>query len=165
MNTPGPKSSVTVNSPLLTAVVAGLLLAGGFGLARLLSGQSLTLGPGYLVVAWVTGPGHSFWLLFAILVLRCMVTTVAVAGSGAGAVIVPAVDGGLHVVLVARGDAEAEHVDQQLIALDPHRVGQAGHGRDPRGQMFGDGNVWKGFGQDEIRCCAGGFRPRSQGCG
>ena len=40
-----------------------------------------------------------------------------VADRGAGAVVVPAASARLDVVLVARGDAEADHVDQRLLAL------------------------------------------------
>ena len=68
-----------------------------------------------------------------------------VADRGAGPVVVPAGERGLDVVLVARGDAEADHVDQQVLAFAPHRR------RQPRGiergdlvrENFGDGDLGK----------------------
>ncbi len=44
-----------------------------------------------------------------------------VADRGAGTVIVAAGERALDVVLVARGDAKADHVDQQVLAFAPHR--------------------------------------------
>jgi hypothetical protein len=41
----------------------------------------------------------------------------AVADRGAGPVLVPAGERAADIVLVARGDAEADHIDQRLLAL------------------------------------------------
>ena len=46
------------------------------------------------------------------------------ADRGAAAVVVPAGERGLDVVLVARGDAEADDVDQQILAFAAHGGGQ-----------------------------------------
>ena len=68
-----------------------------------------------------------------------------VADRGARPVIVAAGKRGFHVIFVARRDGEADHVDQQILALGPHRVGQARHIERANllRQMFGDG----GFGR------------------
>ncbi len=80
--------------PLIAALAAGAGLAGIFGLGRLLTGESLIVGSGYHVVAWASSPGRTVWLLAAILVLRCLATTVTVAGGGVGGLFIPLVVGG-----------------------------------------------------------------------
>ncbi len=80
--------------PLLTAIVAGLGLAGLFGLGRLLTGESLVVGSGYQVVSWASTPGRTVWILAAMLVIRCLATTVTVAGGGVGGLFIPLVVGG-----------------------------------------------------------------------
>ena len=80
--------------PLATALAAGAGLAGIFGVGRLLTGQSLMVGSGYHVVAWASAPGRTIWLLAAVLVLRCLATTVAVAGGGVGGLFIPLVVAG-----------------------------------------------------------------------
>ena len=80
--------------PLATALAAGAVLAGVFGVGRLLTGESLMVGSGYHVVAWASIPGRTIWLLAAVLVLRCLATTVAVAGGGVGGLFIPLVVGG-----------------------------------------------------------------------
>ena len=80
--------------PLATALAAGAVMAGVFGVGRLLTGESLMVGSGYHVVAWASIPGRTIWLLAAVLVLRCLATTVAVAGGGVGGLFIPLVVGG-----------------------------------------------------------------------
>lgn len=80
--------------PLLTTIVAGVVLAGLFGGGRLLTGQSLLVGSGYEVVRWASTPGHSIWLMIAILGLRCLATSTAVAGGGVGGLFIPLVVAG-----------------------------------------------------------------------
>ncbi len=79
---------------LATALAAGAGLAGIFGVGRLLTGESLMVGSGYHVVAWASVPGRTIWLLAAVLVLRCLATTVAVAGGGVGGLFIPLAVGG-----------------------------------------------------------------------
>src|SRR5205807_6956397 len=67
------------------------------------------------------------------------------ADRGTNALVVPAGERGLDVVLVARGDAEADHVDQQVLAFAAYRLRQR---RDiERGdgarQRLGDGDLGK----------------------
>ncbi|HQZ34185.1 MAG TPA: chloride channel protein [Ilumatobacteraceae bacterium] len=80
--------------PLAAALAAGVVLAGLFGLGRLLIGQSLVFGSGYQVVAWASSPGHTVWILAAMLALRCVGTAVTVAGGGVGGLFIPLVVGG-----------------------------------------------------------------------
>src|SRR5947207_2478579 len=53
-----------------------------------------------------------------------------------------------HVVLVARGDAEPDDVDQQVLAFGAHGRGQRrGVERgDALGQLFGDGGIMRRHG-------------------
>lgn len=73
---------------------AGLGLVAIFVITRLLSGENLTTGPGYATLQWALDPAHSVWLVAAILVLRCVATTTAVAGGGVGGLFIPLVVAG-----------------------------------------------------------------------
>ena len=66
-----------------------------------------------------------------------------VADRGAWSVVVPAFQCGLDIIFVARGDAEADDVDQCCLALGANRVGQRTDRGDAVGEMLGDGNVGK----------------------
>jgi len=46
------------------------------------------------VLAWAQHPSRSVWLLLAILGLRCVATSAAVAGGGVGGLFIPLVVGG-----------------------------------------------------------------------
>ncbi len=70
------------------------MIAGLFAIGRGLTGESLVLTPGYGVVTWALDPKRSFALLAAILVLRCLATSAAVAGGGVGGLFVPLVVAG-----------------------------------------------------------------------
>jgi CIC family chloride channel protein len=65
-----------------------------FGLGRVLTGESLLFGAGYDVVEWAARPGHSIPVLLGILGLRCMATSVTVAGGGVGGLFIPLVVAG-----------------------------------------------------------------------
>ena len=58
--------------------------------------------------------------------------TPLVADGGAGAVIVAGVERTRDIILVAGGDAEADHVDQQVVAFRPQALRAAGRGRSRR---------------------------------
>lgn len=73
---------------------AALVLAGLFAITRGLTGQSLTVGPGYEVIAWALRPDRSIAIVLAILVLRCCATASVVAGGGAGGLFIPLVVAG-----------------------------------------------------------------------
>ena len=76
---------------VIVAVGAGALIAGLFAVGRILTGESLLVGPGYDVVAWASDPGRSVWVLLAILALRSLATPAVVAGGGVGGLFVPLV--------------------------------------------------------------------------
>jgi CIC family chloride channel protein len=79
---------------VVRVAVAGGTIAVLFACGRGLTGESLVLTPGYGVVTWALAPQRTFALLAAILVLRCLATTAAVAGGGAGGLFVPLVVAG-----------------------------------------------------------------------
>jgi CIC family chloride channel protein len=83
----------TLRPAVIRLTVVGATLTALFVMSRLLTGESLTIGSGYNVIAWLSEP-HSFWLLAAVFFLRCMSTATVVAGGGVGGVFIPLVVGG-----------------------------------------------------------------------
>ena len=79
---------------LLITFAAGVAFGGLFALCRLLTGESLLIGPGYEVLAWAVDPGRSVWILLGVLALRCLATSASVAGGAAGGLFIPLVVGG-----------------------------------------------------------------------
>lgn len=75
-------------------VAAGASIALLFTVGRGLTGQNLVLTPGYGVVTWALDPKRSVAMLGAILVLRCLASSAAVAGGGVGGLFVPLVVAG-----------------------------------------------------------------------
>lgn len=73
---------------------AGVTLGALVWLADVLTNEPLTLGPGYQVIAWAEYPSPSFWLIVAILAMRCTATVATVAGGGVGGLFVPLVVAG-----------------------------------------------------------------------
>ena len=71
------------------------------------------------------------------------------------------------IVLVARGDAQPDDVDQQVLALAlaPRPAGAPDQARDALGKLFGDGGAGSSFAHGSVRCCAGGCPRRSPECG
>lgn len=94
---------------------AGLSLAGIFVLARALSGHNLTTGPGYDTIRWALQPGHSVWLVGAILALRCIGTSTTVAGGGVGGLFIPLVVAGALAGRIVGGTAHA--LDTSLFTV------------------------------------------------
>lgn len=88
------KTIAAGSHPLVATSVAGVGLGVIFAGGRILTGQSLLVGPGYQVVAWASAPGRSLWLLAAVLILRCLATSTAVAGGGVGGLFIPLVVAG-----------------------------------------------------------------------
>ena len=95
--------------------VAGLGLVGIFVVTRLLSGENLTTGPGYFTLEWALDPAHSVWLVAAILALRCIATTTAVAGGGVGGLFIPLVVAGALAGRVVGGAVDA--LDTSLFTV------------------------------------------------
>jgi CIC family chloride channel protein len=80
--------------PLLRTVASGGVLALLFAAGRLLTGESLLVGSGYSVIDWASVPGRSIAIMTAVLVLRCLATSTAVAGGGVGGLFIPLVVAG-----------------------------------------------------------------------
>jgi CIC family chloride channel protein len=89
--------------------LAGVSLAAMFALARVLTGENVMIGPGYDTIRWAIEPSHGVWLIGAILVMRCVGTSVTVAGSGVG---------GLFIPLVVAGSLTGRMVGGAVHALD-----------------------------------------------
>jgi len=83
-----------VGHPVVRVAAAGATIAVLFAIGRGLTGQSLVLTPGYGVVTWALAPNRAVALLLAVLVLRCVATSAAVAGGGVGGLFVPLVVAG-----------------------------------------------------------------------
>ncbi len=68
-----------------------------------------------------------------------------VTDGGARPIVIATGQRSLHIVFVARGDGEPDHVDQQILALGPHRIGQARHIERANllRQMLGNGDFGK----------------------
>ena len=95
--------------PAARVTFAGGLLAVLFVAARLVTGESLTLGPGYDTIAWTLDPSHATWLVLLVLVLRSAATVATVGGGGAG---------GLFIPLVVAGALTGRAVGGALHGLD-----------------------------------------------
>ena len=73
--------TVTLGPIVVRVVLSGVLLGVLFVIGRALTGESLTLGSGYLTIRWLSEE-HTLWLLGAVLLLRCVATATTVAGGG-----------------------------------------------------------------------------------
>ncbi len=94
---------------------AGAGLAGFFVIARVLTGENLTIGPGYDTIQWALEPEHSIWLVAAILVLRCLATSTTVVGGGVGGLFIPLVVAGALAGRIVGGAINA--LDTSLFAV------------------------------------------------
>lgn len=109
------KRLASLNHPVVRITGAGLSLALLFTVGRLLTGESLVLGPGYSVIAWTLDPTHAVWLVLAVLGLRCLATVSTVAGGGAGGLFIPLVVAG---ALMGRAVGGAVHaLDTNLFVV------------------------------------------------
>jgi CIC family chloride channel protein len=91
-----------VPAPIRVAVAGGGLAA-AFVLGRAVSGESLTIGPGYDALRWAMSPEHSVLAVLAILALRAAATTLTVCGGGVGGLFIPLVIEGALVGRVVGG--------------------------------------------------------------
>lgn len=89
--------------------VSGAGLTMLFVISRGLTGESLSLGSGFEVVAWLREE-HALWLLAAVLVLRSLATATTLAGGGVGGVFIP---------LVVAGAIVGRAVGDVVNPLDP----------------------------------------------
>jgi CIC family chloride channel protein len=72
----------------------GTALVAVFVAVRAISGESLTVEPGYSVIEWALDPDRGIALLVAVLLLRCAATIFTIAGGGVGGVFIPLVVAG-----------------------------------------------------------------------
>jgi CIC family chloride channel protein len=94
---------------------AGVTLAAIFATGWALTGESLTIGPGYDAIDWALDPSHATWLVIAVLGLRCAATVATVAGGGAGGLFIPLVVAG---ALLGRAVGGAVHaLDTSLFVV------------------------------------------------
>ena len=84
----------SLGHPVVRVGACGATIAVLFAIGRGLTGRSLVLTPGYGVVTWALAPDRAVALLLAVLVLRCLATSAAVAGGGVGGLFVPLVVAG-----------------------------------------------------------------------
>ena len=68
-----------------------LVIVASFGLMRLLTGASLTLGSGYESIRWALEPNHAALAVLGVFVLRAASTIAAVAAGGVGGLFIPLV--------------------------------------------------------------------------
>jgi chloride channel protein, CIC family len=100
--------------PAVRVAIAGAALAALFVAGRLLTGESLVLGPGYGTIAWALDSTHATWLILAILVLRCLATAATVGGGGVGGLFIPLVVAG---ALLGGAFGGAVHAEDTTLFL------------------------------------------------
>jgi CIC family chloride channel protein len=78
----------------LAVIVAGVAIGAMFAIGHAFTHDSLVLGSGYRALAWAGDPTRTVWALLAMLVLRSLATSAAVAGGGVGGLFIPLVVAG-----------------------------------------------------------------------
>jgi CIC family chloride channel protein len=101
------KGLTTVAPAWARAIGAGAVLAGFFVCARALTGESPTTGTGYNTIHWALEPDRGLWILAAVLLLRCLGTSIALAGGGVGGLFVPLVVAGALTGRLVAGAVDA----------------------------------------------------------
>lgn len=89
--------------PWLRIAAAGSSLAALFALGHVLTGENLTLGPGYDTLRWALEPEHSVALIVAAATIRVAATAATVGGGGVGGLFIPLVIQGALIGRVASG--------------------------------------------------------------
>lgn len=93
--------------PIVRVGGAAVSLGSLVVISQALYGESLTLGAGYNVIAWISTDERAWWALATLLIFRTLATAATVAGGGAGGLFVPLVVGGALVgALCSSGFAE-----------------------------------------------------------
>ena len=98
--------------PLVRGLAAGLGLAALFAVGRGLTGEDVAITAGFPVVKWALEPGHSFWLLVAVLLIRTFGTSVAIGGGGVGGLFVPLIATG---AIVGRIFADVGNIEDLTL--------------------------------------------------
>lgn len=108
------KRSAHRHHMLLRAVSAGLVMVGLFAATEALTGERLTIGPGYSTIRWAL-EDHATWLILVVLAMRCAATTAIVAGGGVGGVFIPLVTAGALLGRAVAGPIDA--LDTSLFTV------------------------------------------------
>lgn len=80
--------------PVVRVGGAAAILGALTVVSRIVYGESLTLGAGYNVIAWLAADTTAWWAVALLLALRTAATSATVGGGGAGGLFVPLVVGG-----------------------------------------------------------------------
>lgn len=111
------KAFARKTDPRVRAVVGGAAMAALFVTTRLLTGQNLSIGPGYGVLAWALEPGHAVLVVLAMLIVRCLATASTLAGGGAGGLFIPLVVAGALLGRAAAGVAGNGYDDTLFVVV------------------------------------------------
>lgn len=93
--------------PVVRVALPGTCLVALLVASRHVFGEGLATGSGYRTLEWVTEPGHSLWIVLALLGFRIASSSMTLAGGGVGGLFVPLVVAGAvlgHAVEVGLGD-------------------------------------------------------------
>src|SRR5581483_8341545 len=85
------KSLATRWPRTVRVAIGGGSIAGCFAAGRLLTGESVVIGPGYTTIGWALEPGHAFGVILALFAVRGLATVFAVGAGGVGGLFVPLV--------------------------------------------------------------------------
>jgi CIC family chloride channel protein len=80
--------------PIVRIPAAAAQLALLFVIARIATGESLSMTSGYMVIGWALDPKRTLAVLAVVLAVRCAGTALTVAGSGVGGLFIPLVVAG-----------------------------------------------------------------------
>lgn len=115
------KTAKRLSSHLRPAVrvgTAAFALGGLTIVSRLVYGESLTVGSGYNVIAWLASDNRAWWTVALLLVLRITATSATIGGGGAGGLFIPLVVGGALVGQLCGGAlTEPNHALLPLIGV------------------------------------------------
>ena len=110
------KAMVSKLPAVVRVLVFGLSIALLFVAGRLLTGESLVVGPGYSTIDWALQPTHAFAVIVALFFVRGLATICAVAGGGAGGLFVPLVVQG---ALLGSAVSSLVHASPENASLFP----------------------------------------------
>lgn len=104
-----------LGSPLVRGLGAGVVLAALFALGRVLTDENVAITSGKATVEWALEPGHGAGLLVAVLLIRSLGTSTAIAGGGVGGLFIPLLAMG---AIVGRIFADVGNLEElQLFVL------------------------------------------------
>ena len=105
----------TRDPAIVRGLAAGALLVGLFALGRVLTGENVAITSGFNAAEWALDPSHGLPLLFAVLGIRILATSVAVGGGMVGGLFVPLVAMGAIVGSIFADVASVEETTLYVI--------------------------------------------------